>query len=141
MIPTYRITTAAVIYDPQKGFLLGKRSQKEDTVPGLWSLPAGKLETGGPAHDVLENNLRKEIREEIGVEVADLKYFDSHMWTDKDPYKITIVFTTQIASSEPKAMDPEEVSEVRWFKLDEIEKLTLPPHVLRVLQKADRLTQ
>jgi NADH pyrophosphatase NudC (nudix superfamily) len=140
MVPVYRITTAAVIYDPQKGFLLGKRSHKEDTVPGLWSLPAGKLESGGPAEDVLEDNLRKEVWEEIGVEITDPKYFDSHMWTDKDPYKLTIVFTTQIASGEPKPMDPEEVSEVGWFKLKEIESLNLPPHVLRVLRKANKKT-
>ena len=107
MIPTYRITTAAVIYDRRKGFLLGKRSPKEDTVPGLWSLPAGKLESGGPAQDVLEDNLKKEVREEIGVEITNPVYLDSHMWTDTDPYKLTIVFTTQIASGEPSPMDPE----------------------------------
>ena len=136
MALTYRITTASVIYDRDKGILLGLRSLKEDTVAGFWSLPAGKLEAEGPGEDVLENNLRKEIKEEIGVEVGELVYLDSHMWTDRDPSKLTIVFMTQILSGEPKPLDPDEVVEVKWFKMDEIESMTLPPHVLRVLRKA-----
>jgi len=138
MTPTYRITTAAVIHDPKKGFLLGKRSLEEDTVAGFWSLIAGKLEATGPAQDVLEDNLRKEIKEEIGVLVDNINYLDSHMWQDTDPLKITIVFTVTISAGEPKALDPREITDINWFKPDEINNLKLPPHVHHVLEKAQK---
>lgn len=140
MTPTYRITTAAVIFNADGRVLLGKRSPIEDTVPGLWSLPAGKLESVGPAFDVLEENLKREVREEIGIEIESLEYFDSHMWTDQDPLKLTIVFTAHIASGEPKPLDPQEVTEVAWWTIDEAKRLNLPPHVARVLEKYQQTT-
>ncbi len=136
MLPTYRITTAAVIRDARGRVLLGKRSQQEDTVPGLWSLPAGKLESVGPAADVLENNLAREVREEIGVEIDSIEYLDSHMWTDQDPLKMTVVFTARIASGKPTPLDPQEVTNIQWWDIDEAIRLELPPHVARVLEKA-----
>jgi len=133
---TYVITTAAIIFDAHGRVLLGRRSPKEDTVPGFWSLPAGKLESVGPASDVLEDNLKRELREEIGIEIKDIGYLDSHMWTDRDPPKITIVFTARVASGEPKPLDPQEVTDVSWWDIDEAIRLPLPPHVARVLEKA-----
>ena len=137
-IPTYRITTAAVLRDMDGKVLLGKRSASEDTVPGLWSLPAGKLEAWGPASDVLEDNLKREVREELGVEIQNIEYLDSHMWTDTDPLKLTIVFTAEISSGQPCPNDPNEVDEVRWWTADEALKLNLPPHVARVIEKTNR---
>jgi ADP-ribose pyrophosphatase YjhB (NUDIX family) len=133
---TYVITTAAIIIDAEGRVLLGKRSPKEETVPGFWSLPAGKLESLGPSSDVLEDNLKREIREEIGIEIDSIEYLDSHMWTDRDPPKITIVFTARVASGEPKPLDPQEVTDVTWWAIDEALRLPLPPHVARVLKKA-----
>ncbi|MCI0479789.1 NUDIX hydrolase [Candidatus Uhrbacteria bacterium] len=132
---TYVITTAAILIDAEGRVLLGKRSPKEDTVPGFWSLPAGKLESFGPASDVLEDNLKRELREEIGIEITDIRYLDSHMWTDREPPKITIVFTARIASGEPTPLDPQEVTDVKWWAIDEALRLPLPPHVARVLEK------
>lgn len=137
-VPTYRITTAAIIFDEQGRILLGKRSSKEDTVPGFWSLPAGKLESSGPASDVLETNLKREVLEEIGVEISDLEYLDSHMWTDTDPLKITIVFKARIIQGEPRPLDPQEVTETKWWIIDEALKLELPPHVARVIEKTTK---
>lgn len=139
-VPTYRVTTAVILLNENNEVLLGKRSPKEDTVPDLWSLPAGKLETLGPATDVLEENLRREVREEIGTEIDSIEYLDSHMWTDRDPLKLTIVFTARITSGEPTPKDTDEVTDVRWFSIPEALELALPPHVGRVLQKVhDRI--
>lgn len=132
---TYRITTAVIIRDADGKVLLGLRSAKEDTVPGFWSLPAGKLEALGPSSDVLEDNVRREVLEEIGVEIKDIRYLDSHMWTDRDPPKITIVFEAKIAAGDPKPCDTNEVTEVKWWTMEDALPLNLPPHVARVLQK------
>jgi NAD+ diphosphatase len=85
---------------------------------------------------VLENNLKREVREELGVEIGDIRYLDSHMWTDIDPPKITIVFTAKIISGIPNPCDTNEVTDVKWWTMEDALKLELPPHVARVIKKA-----
>lgn len=52
-------------------FLIVKRSEKEDNLPGKWLFPGGKVEKG---EDALQGLLR-EIKEETGLEVQDKAAF------------------------------------------------------------------
>lgn len=57
--PFYRVATRAVIFNEKKELLVFKNKH------GIWELPGGGLE-----HDeTLEENLSREIREEIGAEL------------------------------------------------------------------------
>ena len=74
----FKIITSLVIVDKDNKILLGKRSEDEDVFPGLWSVPGGKVEHGPAMIDVLEDNIKKEMLEEIGVEVQIDEYIQSH---------------------------------------------------------------
>ena len=52
----------------------------EDFYPGYRSLPGGKVEIYPEENNrsLLENNLKKEIREELGIEVKDIRYLNNH---------------------------------------------------------------
>ncbi|MFA5270491.1 MAG: NUDIX domain-containing protein [Patescibacteria group bacterium] len=137
----FRVVAAAVIHDGNGKFLMAQRHAKDENQPGRWAIPAGHLEIDGslnePKPDALEENLRREALEEVGVEIEIERYLDSHYWAGADYRKLTVVFLCQIKSGEPKALD--ETQAVAWLTLDEIKGLDLAPQVLRLVEKAQRV--
>ena len=81
---------------------------------------AGFLEPG----ESVEDAVHREVREEVGLEVAGLRYFASQSWPF--PGSLMIAFTAEHAGGEI-VPDPAEIAEAHWFgpgdKLPE-----LPPH-------------
>jgi A/G-specific adenine glycosylase len=134
---TFRVVVVALIHDGKRRILLGKRSMDEKTLPGIWCPPGGHVEFGKHTPDVLEKNLIREIKEEIGVTVSIESYLDSHSWAAKNYKKITVVFLCKIKSGKPKAkMD---TSEVKWFGIKDALRLDLPKIVVRFLRKAEKI--
>ncbi len=89
------VITAIVVKDGK--YLITKRSMKEKRFPGFWTVPGGKLETDDYVrmpketehywYNVLEKVLRKEVRDEVGVEIANIEYITSlaRVHEDKNP--------------------------------------------------------
>jgi NAD+ diphosphatase len=75
---------------------------------GRMSALAGFLEPG----ESVEDAIRREVREEVGLEVQDLRYFASQSWPF--PGSLMIAFTAEYAGGE-LALDPAEIAEARWF--------------------------
>ena len=75
---------------------------------GRYSVLAGFAEPG----ETLEDCVRREIREEVGIEVADIRYFGSQPWPFPD--SLMIAFTAQFASGE-LTVDNNEIVSADWF--------------------------
>jgi NAD+ diphosphatase len=75
---------------------------------GRMSALAGFLEAG----ESIEDAIHREVREEVGVEVKDLRYFASQSWPY--PHSLMIAFTAEYAGGELRP-DPAEIAEARWF--------------------------
>ncbi len=75
---------------------------------GRFSLVAGFLDFG----ESLEECVRREIREEAGVEVSNIRYVGSQAWPF--PSQLMAGFTADYAGGEPRA-DGVEVAETAWF--------------------------
>ena len=75
---------------------------------GRMSALAGFLEPG----ESIEDAIHREVREEVGVEVRDLRYFASQSWPY--PHSLMIAFTAEYASGELR-LDPNEIADARWF--------------------------
>ncbi|MDD5732013.1 MAG: NUDIX domain-containing protein [Patescibacteria group bacterium] len=131
----FRLVVAAVIHDNEGRFLIAQRHLKDSHQPGVWAIPAGHVETGESSVDILEENLRREVKEEIGIEINIENFLDSHSWVDTDYKKVTVVFLCTIKSGEPKALS--ETNEVRWVTIDKISELNLAPHISRLIGKAN----
>lgn len=78
------------------------------------ALIAGFMEVG----ETIEDAVHREVKEEVGVEVEDLKYFGSQSWPY--PNSLMIAFTCKYKSGEIK-VDNYEILEADWFKKEEIE--------------------
>jgi len=74
-----------------------------------FTLMAGFVEAG----EDLESAVHREIQEEVGVTVKNLRYFGSQPWPF--PNSLMIGFTAEYAGGEVTP-DPSEILEARWFE-------------------------
>ncbi|MFG6105969.1 NAD(+) diphosphatase [Leptothoe sp. EHU-05/26/07-4] len=82
---------------------------------GMYSVLAGFVEPG----ESLEETVAREVREEVGVEIKDIRYFGSQPWPF--PNSLMIGFTARYASGDI-VVDPNEIETAGWFTKD-----SLPP--------------
>jgi len=131
MKPLYKVITSVVIFNNEGHFLLQRRSLDEDVLPGYWGVPGGKVECEGSVNNVLESEVKREVREEVGVEIENLRYINSHM---SDDSKIIVFFIADFKEGTPQALDGNDL--VGWYNLDEINGLKLTPNLDRLLDLA-----
>jgi 8-oxo-dGTP pyrophosphatase MutT (NUDIX family) len=95
-------------------YLMDVRGE-EEYAPGGLSFPGGKVEAVGNAADVLEATLRREIAEEVGLEVHDeMAYVRSSAFLAEGKLVIDVVFLCRWKSGEAVAADFAEIAAVRW---------------------------
>lgn len=75
---------------------------------GRYTALAGFVEPG----ESVEDAVHREVREEVGLEVTDLRYFASQSWPF--PHSLMLAFTAEHAGGEIRC-DPAEIAEARWF--------------------------
>lgn len=79
----------------------------------FYSVLAGFAEPG----ETLEETVAREVREETGIEVEDIRYFGSQPWPFPD--SLMIGFTARYAGGEIR-VDGSEILEARWFPFDQL---------------------
>jgi NAD+ diphosphatase len=98
---------------------------------GRMSALAGFVEPG----ESIEDAIHREVREEVGVEVRDFRYFGSQSWPF--PHSLMIAFTAEYAGGEIRC-DPAEIAEARWFGPgDELPEVPPPQSISRALVDAN----
>jgi NAD+ diphosphatase len=86
----------------------------------FYSTLAGFSEPG----ESLEETLAREVREEVGVEVGETRYFGSQPWPF--PHSLMIGFFATHAGGEIR-IDPEEIVDAQWFRADRLPMI--PPRL------------
>jgi NAD+ diphosphatase len=99
------------IIDQQDRILLGSQGTWE---PNRWSILAGFVEPG----ESLEAAVVREMREECGLEVTDIKYQYSQSWPF--PLSLMLGFSAKADSTKQLLPDGEEIIKLRWFSKSEI---------------------
>ena len=87
---------------------------------GLYSVLAGFVEPG----ESIEETVRREVREEVGIEVDNLRYFGSQSWPF--PNSLMIAFTADYAGGALRP-EPGEIEAAGWYAPDDLPPL--PPRV------------
>jgi len=77
-------------------------------LPGMWSCLAGFVEPG----ETLEEAVIREVREESGIEAADVRYVASQPWPF--PGSLMVAFTARAVGG-VLAPDLDEVEDAQWF--------------------------
>lgn len=92
--------------------LLARHAQRNTDV---YTCLAGYVEPG----ETLEQCVEREVFEETGIHVKNIKYIESQSWPFPD--QLMIGFSAEYAGGEPN-LQPEEIQEIFWFT-----KEKLPP--------------
>jgi 8-oxo-dGTP diphosphatase len=89
--------------------------EKRDRDPGMgaWKAPGGHLEFG----EDLEQTATREVEEEVGVNISNLKFrtITNDIFEDGSKHYITIWMEATYESGEPQVKAPYEESEIGWF--------------------------
>ena len=119
-----RISPAVIVLVERDGRALLARNARF-TLP-FFSTLAGFVEVG----ETLEQCVAREIREEAGIELRDVRYFGSQPW----PFSgsLMVGFTAEWAGGELVA-DPSELAEAGWFAPDALPPLPPPISIARAL--------
>ena len=105
----FTVTAGAVIFNDQKQVLLLKHRFRAGSG---WGLPGGFLERGEQPIDAL----RRELREEIGLELEDVEIFAARSF--EKPKQVEVLFRARAnANVKPLAM---EVERAEWFSIDSL---------------------
>lgn len=82
--------------------------------PGrFYSALAGFVEPG----ESLEETVHREVREEVGIEVTDVRYFGSQPWPF--PHSLMLGFRATYVSGDIKIQE-EEIVEADWYRADDL---------------------
>jgi len=96
--------------------LLGRSARFPE---GMYSTLAGFVEPG----ESLEQALEREVLEEVGVKVKNIKYFHSQPWPF--PASLMLGFFAEAESTELD-IDYKEIEDAHWFSLEELKSLKHP---------------
>ena len=115
-------------------YLIVKRAEWEKAFPGRWSVPGGKLEvldyalrekdTAFHWYNVFEDLLKREVKEEVGLEIENIGYVTSMVYIRQDniPCLIVSLFADAV-SEEVKLCNA--LTEYAWVSLEEAKNYDL----------------
>ena len=128
----YVVVTGILVKDGM--YLIAKRAEWEKAFPGKWTVPGGKLEvldyalrqkdTKDHWYNVFENLLKREVKEEVNLEIKNMGYVTSMVYVRDDNIPCIIVSLY----AEPVGQDIKlcsALTEFAWVYLEEAKKYDL----------------
>lgn len=125
--------TAIVVKDNK--YLITKRSPNKKRFPGMWTVPGGKMETSDYLrlpkdtehywYNVLERTLRREVKEEVGIDIENIEYVTSLATVHSDGGPSLVISCMADYASGDIKLNPEESSAYAWVNLEEAKKYQL----------------
>jgi NAD+ diphosphatase len=119
-----RISPAVIVLVQRDDQLLLARSLRHPS--NMYSVLAGFVEPG----ETLEEAVVREIREEVGLEIKNLRYFGSQPWPY--PNSLMIAFTCEYSEGEI-ILAVDEMADAGWYRIDELPRIPPPISIARQL--------
>jgi NAD+ diphosphatase len=114
-----RVAPAVIVAVVRNGKILLAQSSRFPAA--FYSVLAGFVEPG----ETFEECVRREILEEVGIEVQDLRYFGSQPWPF--PNSLMVGFTASSAGGD-LVLEEKEIVRAGWFGPEETLRLRIPHH-------------
>lgn len=114
-----------LIINEKNETLLKKRGEKSRNEVGWWEKIGGMIDYGEKA----QKAMKREAKEEIGVEIDIIGYFPhtDHIIKKDKQHWIGLNYLGKIKKGIPKNMEPGKCDEIRWFPIDKLPKKTVQP--------------
>jgi 8-oxo-dGTP diphosphatase len=121
---------SAVLVEKDGKFLLGKRNKKNAF--GLWVIPGGKVRYG----ETIKEAAIREIKEETNLDIELVKYLGHEEIINLKGDYHTIVFFHLAKPKHDNLNAAEDISDAKFFTLEEIKQLETVKSVEIILKKA-----
>lgn len=137
-----RVIVVGLVHNHLGEVLICKMPPTRGVFPGQWGLPGGGLETG----ETLELALRRELREEIGIEITGIEplFFTDGLYTKIFPdgnrqeiYMVFLVFNCLACSREITLNS--EFETFAWVSSDSLKDFDLNIETRKTFQRAGYL--
>ena len=119
----------------QESVLLGKRSANRTFYPKVWDVFGGHVESGESPRQAVE----RELTEELGIVLTNAHYLETlriPISTEGDHIECHLYVVTEWRGT-PANQQPQEHSEIKWFRLNETSHLELAaPEYVRIMENA-----
>jgi 8-oxo-dGTP diphosphatase len=95
--------------------------RKHDPFAGMWAIPGGFVDM----EETLEAAARRELREETGLDVADLEQLHAFGDPGRDPRgrTIAVAYLAQVDAAKVKPQAADDAADVGWHRLDRLPAL------------------
>ncbi len=124
-----RVGSALLVRNEANQILLGKRNK--DPQRGSWVIPGGKIH----AFESIAEAAARELREETGLIVEVGEHFNVYeIVNPPNEHRIVIYSWGRVVGGEARPSD--DISELKFFELDELGEVPVTPLVRRVLADA-----
>lgn len=130
----HEVVITAILVKEGK-YLITRRSSNKNRFPGMWTVPGGKLETGDYLklpkdtehywYNVLEQTLRREVKEEVGVEIDNIEYVTSLATVHKDGNPSLVISCMADYLSGEVTLQEDELDDYAWVTLEEAKEYDL----------------
>lgn len=141
----YLVVTGIIIKDGK--FLITKRAPTEKAFPNQWTVPGGKLElkdyssrpkdTSSHWYNIFENLLKREVEEETGLKIKNIRYLTSMSYIRPDNIPTIIVsLFADYKDGEVRLCDA--LTEHAWVTLEEAKNYDLIEGIYEELDMLDK---
>lgn len=144
----HEVAITAIIVKDRK-YLITRRALSKKRWPGKWTVPGGKLEvadytswpkdTHGYWYNVLEKTLRREVKEEVGLEIKDITYVTSLATVHEDKAPSLVISCMADWASGEVVLQEEECDKFAWVTLEEAKNYELIDGIYDELVMAENL--
>lgn len=138
--------TAIIVKDGK--YLITRRVLSKKRFPGMWTVPGGKLETSDYLelekdtehywYNVLERTLRREVKEEVGLDIKNIEYLTSLATVHADGVPSLVISCIADYSGREVTLQKEESDEFAWVTSEEAQKYPLIDGIHDELVMADK---
>lgn len=131
-------------------YLITKRSLEEKSFPGSWTVPGGKLrktdyatlpkDTPDHWYNVLEKLVEREIKEEVGLKVKNIRYLLSLSFIRADGIP-TVIISLYCDYDSGDIKLSEESIDCAWVSVDELNKYQFVPGLKEEIELVDEVLE
>ena len=119
---------AAIMIKQEKVLCVQRSENRKEYISLKWEFPGGKIEPG----EDREQALRREIREELDVEIGNLEYFTTVKHAYPDFHLVMHVYNCLILKGEP--LLKEHVA-LKWLWVEELDQLDWAAADIPIVEK------
>jgi 8-oxo-dGTP diphosphatase len=144
----HEVAVTAIIVKNGK-YLITRRSLDKKRFPGMWTVPGGKMETNDYLklpkdtkyhwYNVLERTLRREVEEEVGIEIGNVEYVTSLATIHDDGSPSLVISCLADYVSGEVRLQEGELDRYAWVSLKEAKDYQLIDGIYDELVMAERM--